>query len=201
MGFFNSLAHEAGKKTGKAIGNALFGSYADDQRISIRGGVDNSDTSTQLELHKQTLELEAELKEKERNQKMLDELLLLEFDGECISNNIKILTRLSSMIDVWMKDEDMQSFYEVARSKFDTGLMISQAIDANNSMVIIMSKKQDEWNMYLAKQKEEQELAEQKRQEQIANLKLKAKQSGKKVAIIAAIIIALWIILMICLEL
>ena len=34
MGFFNSLANEAGKKTGKAIGNALFGSYADDQRIS-----------------------------------------------------------------------------------------------------------------------------------------------------------------------
>ena len=105
------------------------------------------------------------------------------------------------MIDVWMKDEDMQSFYEVARSKFDTGLMISQAIDANNSMVIVMSKKQDEWNMYLAKQKEEQDLAEQKRQEQITNLKLKAKQSGKKAAIIAAIIIALWIILMICLEL
>lgn len=34
MGFLNALMTELGKKTGKAIGNKLYGKYADDIRIS-----------------------------------------------------------------------------------------------------------------------------------------------------------------------
>ena len=33
MGFFNNVVDEFGKKTGKAIGNKLYGSNADDIRI------------------------------------------------------------------------------------------------------------------------------------------------------------------------
>jgi hypothetical protein len=38
MGFFKSLKTELGKKTGKAIGNKLFGAYADDKRVGINRG-------------------------------------------------------------------------------------------------------------------------------------------------------------------
>ena len=108
----------------------MFGEYAEDTRIGVRGidtrnnrGGDD-DISTKLQLQKQTIELEADIREKERSQKMLDDLLLLEFDGEQIATNIKILTKLSSMIDVWIKDKRMTSIYDVAMSKFDTGLLI-----------------------------------------------------------------------------
>ena len=41
MGFWGNLADEAGKKTGKAIGNKVFGKYGADQVIEVRGGVNN----------------------------------------------------------------------------------------------------------------------------------------------------------------
>ena len=37
MGFWGNLANEAGKKTGKAIGNAVFGKHAADQVIDVNG--------------------------------------------------------------------------------------------------------------------------------------------------------------------
>lgn len=45
MGFWGNLADEAGKKTGKAIGNALFGKNAADQVIDVRGGISNDGSS------------------------------------------------------------------------------------------------------------------------------------------------------------
>jgi len=38
MSFFKALSTELGKKTGKAIGNKLFGAYADDKRVGINRG-------------------------------------------------------------------------------------------------------------------------------------------------------------------
>ncbi len=196
MGFWGKLADAAGEKTGKAIGNKLFGEYAEDTRIGVRGidtrnnrGGDD-DISTKLQLQKQTIELEADIREKERSQKMLDDLLLLEFDGEQIATNIKILTKLSSMIDVWIKDKRMTSIYDVAMSKFDTGLLISQTIDADNSMVLIMAKKKEEWNDYLERQKEIDMIEESKKAEQ--------EKIDKKKAVIGLIVL---LVLLLCLIL
>lgn len=196
MGFWGKLADAAGEKTGKAIGNKLFGEYAEDTRIGVRGidtrnnrGGDD-DISTKLQLQKQTIELEADIREKERSQKMLDDLLLLEFDGEQIATNIKILTKLSSMIDVWIKDKRMTSIYDVAMSKFDTGLLISQTIDAENSMVLIMAKKKEEWNDYLERQKEIDMIEESKKAEQ--------EKIEKKKAVIGLIVL---LVLLLCLIL
>ena len=36
MGFFDNLGNEFGKKTGKAIGNKLYGKHADDIRLGAR---------------------------------------------------------------------------------------------------------------------------------------------------------------------
>lgn len=196
MGFWGKLADAAGEKTGKAIGNKLFGEYAEDTRIGVRGidtrnnrGGDD-DISTKLQLQKQTIELEADIREKERSQKMLDDLLLLEFDGEQIATNIKILTKLSSMIDVWIKDKRMTSIYDVAMSKFDTGLLISQTIDAENSMVLIMAKKKEKWNDYLERQKEIDMIEESKKAEQ--------EKIEKKKAVIGLIVL---LVLLLCLIL
>lgn len=187
---------EKGDAVGKAIGNKLFGEYAEDTRIGVRGidtrnnrGGDD-DISTKLQLQKQTIELEADIREKERSQKMLDDLLLLEFDGEQIATNIKILTKLSSMIDVWIKDKRMTSIYDVAMSKFDTGLLISQTIDAENSMVLIMAKKKEEWNDYLERQKEIDMIEESKKAEQ--------ERIEKKKAVIGFIVL---LVLLLCLIL
>jgi len=38
MGFFNTALNEFGKKTGKALGNKLFGAYADDKRVGVNRG-------------------------------------------------------------------------------------------------------------------------------------------------------------------
>lgn len=210
MGFWNSLASAAGEKTGKAVTNAIFGKYADDQRIGIRGMETsnnqsrNDDISTKLELQKQSIELEADLREKERNQKMLDDLLLLEFDGEQLAPNIKILTKLSSMIDIWIKDKNMTTIYDVAMSKFDTGLLISQAIDESNSMVQIMAKKKEEWSAYLAEQEEIErqrlanvELERVQKEQEIQNTKTKLKKAGLMVLKIYLGIVALCIIIVI----
>ena len=174
----------------------MFGEYAEDTRIGVRGidtrnnrGGDD-DISTKLQLQKQTIELEADIREKERSQKMLDDLLLLEFDGEQIATNIKILTKLSSMIDAWIKDKRMTSIYDVAMSKFDTGLLISQTIDAENSMVLIMAKKKEEWNDYLERQKEIDMIEESKKAEQ--------EKIEKKKAVIGLIVL---LVLLLCLIL
>ena len=36
--FFKNLWAELGKKTGKAIGNKLYGAYADDKRVGVNRG-------------------------------------------------------------------------------------------------------------------------------------------------------------------
>ena len=189
MGFWGNLADEAGKKTGKAITNTLFGNAAADQTIDIKGGLNNpnsssgggsDDITTQLKLQKQNIELEAEIREKEKNQKILDDILLLEFEAENIATNIKILTKLSSMIDIWIKDENMAPFYDVAITKFDTGLLISQAIDSNNPLVAIMTKKKEEWNAYITEQAElEQQRLIQIEQEAQQRQELKKKEAEK----------------------
>ncbi len=188
---------EAGSKTGKAIGNAIFGKKGADQTINLQGDFDGSssrrtDISDQLELQKQNIEMQAEIRENERNQKILDDIMLLEFDAENVANNVKILTKLSSMIDIWIKDEDMISFYEVAITKFDMGLLVSQTIDPQNPFVALMAKKRDEWNSYIAKQEElEKQRLLQIEQERLEREKQKPARNKKRVKIILTIIIVI----------
>lgn len=197
MGFWDSMMDEAGSKTGKAIGNAIFGKKGADQTINLQGDFDGSsnrrtDISDQLELQKQNIEMQAEIRENERNQKILDDIMLLEFDAENVANNVKILTKLSSMIDIWIKDEDMISFYEVAITKFDMGLLVSQTIDPQNPFVALMAKKKDEWNSYIAKQEElEKQRLLQIEQERLEREKQKPARNKKRVKIILTIIIVI----------
>lgn len=205
MGFWDSMMDEAGSKTGKAIGNAIFGKKGADQTINLQGGFDGgsnrgTDISNQLELQKQNIEMQAEIRENERNQKILDDIMLLEFDAENVANNVKILTKLSSMIDIWIKDEDMISFYEVAITKFDMGLLVSQTIDPQNPFVALMAKKKDEWNSYIAKQEElekqrllqiEQERLEREKQKPARN-----KKRVKKILLTIIFVIVLFILIL-----
>lgn len=197
MGFWDSMMDEAGSKTGKAIGNAIFGKKGADQTINLQGDFNGgsnreTDISDQLKLQKQNIEMQAEIRENERNQKILDDIMLLEFDAENVANNVKILTKLSSMIDIWIKDEDMISFYEVAITKFDMGLLVSQTIDPQNPFVALMAKKKDEWNSYIAKQEElEKQRLLQIEQERLEREKQKPARNKKRVKIILTIIIVI----------
>jgi len=79
VAFFKSLTTEFGKKTGKALGNKLFGAYADDKRVGVNRGKLKGDSDgvkitsnyrkTERELERELLALEREQFDYERTEK------------------------------------------------------------------------------------------------------------------------------------
>ena len=144
MGFWSNMTKEFGKKTGKAIGNKLYGAYADDKRVGInRGKLKEESDGLKVELKLQQAEaqsarfradLEREAIEYEKNQRLLDEVLNIEFEPTNKDVIIKHLTSLSAYIDLWANDRDFEDYYEAASSKFEVGVAILNAIDPSNPM-------------------------------------------------------------------
>ena len=134
MGFFDKAVDAFGTKTGKAIGNKLYGSNADDYRIGTnRGGENENDLALQEKVVKHG-----------RNQKLLDDVLNLDLNPTDKDGIIKGLTTLSSYIDLWSKNEDSEENIEAAVSKFDTGLALLSAIDPSNPMNAYFLQKKEE---------------------------------------------------------
>jgi len=152
MGFWKNMTNEFGKKTGKAIGNKLYGANADDKRIGInRGRSDDSGVNVQVELKKAEIEktqfqanLKRETIEFEKNQKLLDDVLNIEFDPTNKDGIIKNLTTLSSYIDLWAKNCNYTEHQDAAISKYDSGLVLLNAIDPSNPMNIYFHQKKTE---------------------------------------------------------
>lgn len=155
MGFWGNLADEAGKKTGKAIGNSLFGSAAADQTININGNVkggrsddgddDDNDSGSKIE---DQIRLETHRK----NQEKEEELLNMEFDNADIQHNYKLLFKLMPMVDAYVKNDDKE-LYQLARSKYESGLMMCQMLDAANPSILMLQGKLKEWDTIVIKKK------------------------------------------------
>lgn len=179
MGFWGSLANEAGKKTGKAIGNKLFGSYAADvtyNNVSGQASKSASNESYQdntpdvyetmeLETHKQNLAIEMDAHK--QNLALEKEIRDIEFDDSDLQGNIKLLIKLMSMTDTWFKNREAAKLdperakketekYELARAKFDAGILMCQMIDPTNPSVIMLQNKQKEWDDKLTAEKNKQ---------------------------------------------
>jgi multidrug efflux pump subunit AcrB len=152
MGFWKNMTNEFGKKTGKAIGNKLYGAHADDKRVGInRGRSDDSGLKVQVELKKAEIEnsqfkanLERETIEFEKNQKLLDNVLNIEFDPTNKDSIIRSLTTLSTYIDLWVKGGEYDTHLDAALSKYDSGLALLNAIDPSNPMNIYFLQKKRE---------------------------------------------------------
>lgn len=164
MGFFDNLGNEFGKKTGKAIGNKLYGKHADDIRVGSRIdlGVNygNNNSNGGGNVQRDTTDYEAMEKAKretlkqEQESKFLESIINVEFDANDKDTIVKTLTSLSSYVDLWIKDSSKNA--NVARSKFDTGLAMLSAVDASNPMITYFTNKKLEWSNYENKKRKTQ---------------------------------------------
>ena len=145
MGFLDKMANEFGKKTGKALGNKLYGAHADDRRIGInRGKSNDSGLKVQLEVQQAEASMKKEQMEYEKNQKILDDVLNVDFDPTNKDGIIRGLTALSSYIDLWTKSGDCDEHLDAALSKYDSGLALLSAIDPSNPMNAYFIQKKTE---------------------------------------------------------
>ena len=156
MGFLSNLADEAGKKTGKAIGNKLFGRYADDLRIGV-GDLDDGASSAKAEAKKvkaegkekrKELKLQEQLNTKKDLRKQINEVQSMVFDTQNVKANINVMMKLASIIDsagedyandIWDESECnlQKQLLDTAQSKFNMGINLCKAIDPTDPSIII----------------------------------------------------------------
>lgn len=152
MGFLDNLGNEFGRKTGKALGNKLYGRHADDLRIgsSAQTSYERSSSSS---IGQDFTDYEAierakrKTMEYEQNAQFLEDIIRIEFDSSNKESIIKELTTLASYIDLWLKGGAKKNL-NVAKSKFDSGLAILTAIDPKNPMITFFTNKKADWTNY-----------------------------------------------------
>lgn len=150
--FWDNATKEFGKKTGKAIGNKLYGKHADDIRKRVAVSVNNNSATIDydaIERAKQTtLECEYHLN-------LLNTILNIDFKAKDVEGIIKNLTFLTSSIDLWLKQSDKKKSMQAARSQFNTGLAMLRAVNAQHPMLPYFISKEQEWQAFASKQKKQ----------------------------------------------
>lgn len=165
MGFFDNLGNEFGKKTGKAIGNKLYGKHADDIRVASRSDINANINSQGNEMSVKQREEDLEyLKEKERlkqetlkleqNTKVLNDIINIEFNPQDKDAIIKDLTMLSANVDTMLKESNKNK--AAAKSKFEAGLAMLSSIDPQNPMISYFVGKKSEWCAFEERRKKRQ---------------------------------------------
>ena len=163
MGFFKTFKNEFGKKTGKALGNKLYGAYADDKRVGInRGKLKGESDGLKItsEIRQSEIALERERTKYEREQvehekKQLADVLSIELNPNDKSALIKALTKLSVLVDVGAKENSTDECFIAAKSKFDMGIAMLQSIDPQNYMAIYFLQKKTELDNKKKKERKE----------------------------------------------
>ena len=152
MGFFKTAINEFGKKTGKALGNRMYGAYADDKRVGVNRGTlkGKSDglkivTSEREEATTARTRGYSTETESKKNQKLLKEVLNIELEPSNKNSLIKSLTALSVYVEMAVKESNTDEYFVAAKSKFDTGVAMLQALDPNNKMTQHFIQKKREW--------------------------------------------------------
>ena len=153
--FWDNATKEFGKKTGKAIGNKLYGKHADDIRKRVAVSVNNNSVTPQsidydaIERAKQTtLECEYHLN-------LLNTILNIDFKAKDVEGIIKNLTFLTSSIDLWLKQSDKKKSMRAAISQFNTGLAMLRAVNAEHPMLPYFISKEQEWQAFASKKKKQ----------------------------------------------
>jgi len=172
MGFFRTALNEFGKKTGKALGNKLYGAYADDRRVGVNRGKlkGQSDGLKITSSHNQQISAAAPIAQpavmptetaakvsdnvsatqvsenkSEKNQELFDTILNIELQPNNKDELIKSLTQLSVYLELQAKDNSDDDHFVVAKSKYDTALALLQVTDPNNPMTNYFLQKKTDW--------------------------------------------------------
>ena len=154
--FWDNAAKEFGKKTGKALGNKLYGKHADDVRkrvtwvnesSSVQPSVQPTVDYGAIERAKQsTLEYE-------HDKQLLDTNVAIQFNTKDVDCIIKNLTFFSSSVDLWLTQSDKKKHAMAARSQFKTGLAGLNIANAEHPMLTHFTDKEQEWQAYAEKQR------------------------------------------------
>lgn len=143
------MMEEFGTKTGKALGNKLYGRNADDYRIGFGVQEDNHSKSKRFDDDDDDIENELMTKQierdNERDDQLLNELLSVEFDYNNKDAIIRTISKIASLVDLWLMNGDSDKKLAAAKSKFDTGLAMLTAIDPSNPMIPYFNNKKVEW--------------------------------------------------------
>lgn len=136
------------KKTGKAIGNKLFGRYADDIRVGYgeigdSGAVAKAEAKkvkTEAKERRKELKLKEQFNVKNDLRQQIAEIQSIEFDTQSVKANINALMQLSSIIEStdeddigssWDDDENslQKKLLDSAQSKLNLGINLCKSID------------------------------------------------------------------------
>lgn len=180
MGFLSNMADEAGKKTGKAIGNKLFGRYADDIRVGYgeigdSGAVAKAEAKkvkTEAKERRKELKLKEQFNVKKNLRQQIAEIQSIAFDTQSVKANINALMQLSSIIEStdeddinssWDDDENtlQKKLLDSAQSKLNLGINLCKSIDPTDPSIAIFE------NIIKEKQRKEEE---KKKEEKKDNL-------------------------------
>ena len=152
--FWENSTKEFGKKTGKAIGNKLYGKHSDDVRKRVAFSGSSNVTVTQPSIDYGAIERAKQTTlECENNLKLLNTILNIEFKAKDIDGIIKNLTFLAASIDLWLKQSDKKKSVRAAKSQFKTGLAVLNAVNAEHPMLSYFTDKEQEWQTYAEKQR------------------------------------------------
>lgn len=148
MGFLNNLADEFGAKTGKALGNKLYGKHADDLRVGVSESNQSSSGASKRDLELAEIESRNRLKEMkaEETQELKKEIKMITFSTTDITENFNKLDTLLPYIEMNPDDfeEDMALVVKAAQSKFKTGMAMCKSIDPNNPVIQYLESEQEE---------------------------------------------------------
>ena len=157
MGFLNEMASEFGKKTGKALGNKLYGKHADDVRIGVRNMNDGSSNQVAVEAADRKAAAEAAeraaeytakaaeydylltLEKLEKNEKatLRNEIQNISFPSDDFEACLQSLQNLYYFTQMNIKDADSttKEIIKAAQSKFKSGLVICQGINPKHPLI------------------------------------------------------------------
>ena len=123
---------EAGRKTGKAIGNKLFPKSTDYIRIGDLG----DDRKEQLEME---LEAQQDRLKMEHQNGLMQSLLQIHFDTRDFYKSIEGLTKVAAILDSLPsrleRDQMDNKVYKMAKSMMSSGIAICKSINPNNAIV------------------------------------------------------------------
>lgn len=170
MGFLENMANEAGKKTGKAIGNKLFGRYADDMRVGY-GEVDGSGRAAAKQVkaegreERKRMKLQDKLDHQSDIRQQIAEIQSLEFNTQDVKSNVNVLLRLLSIseteLDVnnYETAELQKQLKELSLKKLKMGINLCKAIAPSDASISMVE------NMMKEKEQEKQQAEEAKKKE------------------------------------
>ncbi|MCB6970754.1 MULTISPECIES: hypothetical protein [Butyricimonas] len=153
MGFLDNFSNEFGKKTGKALGNKLYGRHADDLRVgsnkNLNANINHGQARSARAWHEEDEEMDddkIEIMKQEQETKFLESMMNIEFNCNNKDEIVKTLTTLSSYVDMWLKESSKNA--NVARSKFDVGLAMLNSIAPQDPMVAFFVNKKSTWETF-----------------------------------------------------